>query len=138
MLNTGAIEQLTAGITDEAQLQELNKTFELLSNSPPVNFLIGIFERIAAVAIHISLSVLVWFAVKKKGKCFWLYPLAILLHAFVDAVAVILSRNVPNVWVVELVIYLITVCIILIAVQVWKKHGINYNLEDSVDPVETV
>ena len=60
MLNTGAAEQLKAGITDEAQLQSLYKTFELLSGTPSGNFLICIFERIAAVAIHISLSVLVW------------------------------------------------------------------------------
>jgi uncharacterized membrane protein YhfC len=36
------------------------------------------------VALHVSLSVLVWFAAK-NGKRFWLYPLAILLHLVVDA-----------------------------------------------------
>jgi len=136
MLNTGAAEQLKAGITDEAQLQSLYKTFELLSGTPSGNFLIGIFERIAAVAIHISLSVLVWFAVKNRGKCFWLYPLAILLHTLVNAVTVILARYIPSMWIVELVIYLITACFVLIAVQVWKKHS-NNNSEDSADPAET-
>jgi len=133
MLNTGAAKQLTAGITDEAQLQSLYRSFELLSSTPSGDFLIGIFERIAAVAIHISLSVLVWFAAKNKGKCFWLYPLAILLHTLVNAVAVILSRYIPSMLIVELVIYLITASFILVAVKVWKKHSTNNNPEDSAD-----
>ena len=56
---------------------------------PSTIFLAGGVERMIAVAIHVSLCVLVWFAAK-DGKKFWLFPLAILLHLFVDAVAVIL------------------------------------------------
>ena len=138
MMNTGAVEQLKAGITDETQLQSLYKTFELLSNTPSGNFLIGIFERIAAVAIHISLSVLVWFAAKNKGKCFWLYPLAILLHTIVDAVAAILAKYLSNMWIIELVIYLITACFILMAVQIWKKYSTNNDSVYSADPAETL
>jgi len=137
MLNTGAVNLITAGITDEAQLQSLYKSFELLSSTPPANFLIGLFERIAAVAIHIALSVLVWFAVKNRGKCFLLYPLAILLHTLVNAVAVIFARYVPNMWIVEFVVYILTACFIAVAVQVWKKHGTNDESYDNTDMAET-
>ena len=47
----------------------------------------------------LSLSVLVWFAAK-DGKKFWLFPLAILLHLFVDAVAVILKGSGANNWLI--------------------------------------
>jgi len=137
MLNSGAAEQLTAGITDEAQLQSLYKTFELLSSTPSSDFLMSIVERIAAVAIHISLSVLVWFAVKNRGKCFWLYPLAIFLHTLVNAVAVILAKYVPSMWIVLLVLYLLTACFVAVAIQVWKRFSVNYNSEESIDTVET-
>jgi uncharacterized membrane protein YhfC len=136
MLNSGAAEQLTAGITDEAQLQSLYKTFELLSSTPSSDFLMSIVERIAAVAIHISLSVLVWFAVKNRGKCFWLYPLAIFLHTLVNAVAVILSRYVPSIWIVMVVLYMITAGFAAIAVKVWKIYSSNNGMVESINTVE--
>ena len=38
-------------------------------------FFAGAVERIAAITIHMALSVLVWFAAK-NSKRFWLFPLA--------------------------------------------------------------
>ena len=137
MLNNGTATQLKSAITDEAQLQALNKTFELLSATPSGDFLLSIVERIAAVAIHISLSVLVWFAVKKQGKCFWLYPLAIFLHTLVNAVAVILVRYVPSMWIVMVVLYAITACFVTIAVKVWKIHSSNNDMEENINTVDT-
>ena len=136
MLNSGAVTLLTTGITDEAQLQAMNKSFELLSATPSGDFLLSIIERIAAVAIHISLSVLVWFAVKKQGKCFWLYPLAILLHTLVNAVAVILARYVPSMWIVIAVIYIITAGFAAIASKVWKIHSSNDGFTEIINTAE--
>ena len=47
-----------------------------------------------------SLSVLVWFAVKRAGWR-WLFPLAIGLHAVVDALAGILSGCGVNLFLIE-------------------------------------
>ncbi|MBR2753284.1 MAG: YhfC family intramembrane metalloprotease, partial [Lachnospiraceae bacterium] len=44
---------------------------------------VGIVERIFAMLFHIGSSILVFYACRDKGK-FWLYPLAILLHAVFD------------------------------------------------------
>lgn len=120
MLNTGMSAALTAGVTDEAARKALEATFATLAQTPPQLFLISIVERIPAVALHISLSVLVWFSVKDKGR-FWLYPLAVLLHAVVDAVVVIMSRNGMNVWIIEVVLYVMSGCCIVIARKVWNK-----------------
>lgn len=86
-------------------------------------FLVGAVERIAAVAIHVSLSVLVWFAAK-NSKRFWLFPLAILLHLFVDAVAVVLSGLGVNVWIIEGAVYVIAAALVVLAILVWKKNHV--------------
>ena len=93
-----------------------------LAGIAPVTFLVSIVERIGAVALHISLSVLVWFAVKNK-KRFWLFPLAIVLHALVDAVAVIMSRFVTNIWLIEAAVYLLAGVCVVLAVIVYKRKS---------------
>jgi len=93
-----------------------------LAGIAPVTFLVSIVERIGAVALHISLSVLVWFAVKNK-KRFWLFPLAIVLHALVDAVAVIMSRFVTNIWLIEAAVYLLAGVCAVLAVIVYKRNS---------------
>lgn len=93
-----------------------------LAGIAPVTFLVSIVERIGAVALHISLSVLVWFAVKNR-KRFWLFPLAIVLHALVDAVAVIMSRFVSNIWLIEAAVYLLAGVCVVLAVIVYKRNS---------------
>lgn len=122
MLNTGMEDKLISGITDEINLQTLYTTFAALAETPSANFLMGVVERIAAVALHISLSVLVWFAAKNGGKCFWLFPLALLLHSAVNAIAVIMSKFVPNVWIILAVIYAMSACCAAIALKVWRAQ----------------
>ena len=47
----------------------------------------------SAIILQVGLSIIVWTAVRKGGKWLWLFPAAILLHALVDALAVIISKN---------------------------------------------
>ena len=98
-------------------------TAQQLIDTPTWYYLVGAVERIAAVTIHISLSVLVWFAAK-NSKRFWLYPLAILLHLAVDAVAVILNGYGVNVWIIEGIIYVTAIAMVLLAILVWKKNHV--------------
>jgi hypothetical protein len=95
----------------------------------------SLVERIAALALHISLSVLVWFAAKNKRKCFWFYPLALLLHAAVNAIAVILSRYVLSMWIILFVIYIMAAFCVAIAIKVWKKYSTsNVNNVKTINP----
>ncbi len=133
-LNAGMGSKLTAGVTDPAALQRVNATIAALAGAAPTDFLIGSLERFAAVALHISLSVLVWFAAKNTGRNFWLFPLAIFLHLLMDAFAVILSHYTSNLWLIEGAIYALSAGCVVIAIAVWKK----YNSEnDSVAETET-
>ena len=123
MLNSGRGDALTAGVTDPATLQTIRATLTTLSSIPSTMYLVSIVERISAVALHISLSVLVWFAVKERGKKLWYFPLAILLHALVDAAAVITASYASSIWVSLGATYVITACIVVFACFVWKRSA---------------
>jgi uncharacterized membrane protein YhfC len=122
MLNAGLADKLTGSITDKATLDTLNATFAALATTSPATYLMSVVERVAAVALQISLSVVVWFAAKEKGR-FWLYPLAVLLHAAVDAIAVLMAKNGVNVWIIEGAIYVMAAACAVLALSVWKKHA---------------
>ena len=66
-LNTGTLEQ-HMGQLDDAAAQALAAAVA----APPHTYLWGGLERIVAVAIHISLSVLVWRAVERRASL-WLF-----------------------------------------------------------------
>ena len=57
------------------------------------NALIAMFERVSAMLIHIGLSMLMFKAVKEKGKL-WLYPVSITLHALADMPAALFQFGV--------------------------------------------
>lgn len=56
---------------------------DAFTGAEPGMYLVSGIERAMAIATHISMSVLVFAAVKQKGKG-WYYPLAIGLHALID------------------------------------------------------
>ena len=120
MLNNGMSGTLTAGVQDETARKTLEASFAMLAQTPSASYMIGVVERICAVALHISLSVLVWFAAKDRGR-FWLFPLSIALHAFVDAIAVVLSKNGTKAWIIEVVLYVMVACCVVLARVAWKK-----------------
>lgn len=121
-LNAGMADEMLSALQGNAALAQMTAAFETLATTPSATYLAGIVERLAAVALHLSFSVLVWFAAKEK-RLFWLYPLALLLHAGVDFAAVVIAGSVTNVWVIEGAIYILTACCALIALCIWKKHS---------------
>lgn len=122
MINAGMQDKLTSGIADEMKVQALNTAFETLKAINPGIFLLAIVERVAAVALHISLSVIVWFAAKKGGVNLMLLPLAVLLHAFVNAAAVIMSKHTEHTWLVLAAVYVMSGCCAVIAYRIWKDN----------------
>jgi len=61
----------------------LDATVTTMTTQPSGLFFVGGVERIFAIGTQISLSIIVWIAVTHKGK-FWLFPVAIALHALAD------------------------------------------------------
>jgi len=101
--------------------------------SAPVDVLASLVERIAALSLQISLSVMVWTAVvKRKAVWFWL---AILWHAIVDGVAVYAMQTLHwGIWTLEAVVAGMAVLSLLLVVYLWKRYG---QAEPSPEPVAT-
>ena len=120
MINTGTIHVITDPLSGDA-LNQMEGVIDTLVTTPSYVFLVGGVERIFAVILHISLSVLVWFAAKKKGK-FYLFPLAIFIHLFVDAATVLLSRKDAPIPAIEAIIGILALLTALLASYIYKKE----------------
>lgn len=119
MINSGQSDALVAKVPAEAQAQ-VSAMIAQIQATKPTLFLVSIWERLTAVVLQLALSVLVWTAVRKAGKWLWLLPAAILLHALVDALAVILNAK-AGILATEFVVMAIAVAVAGIAYMVWKK-----------------
>ena len=92
LINSGQTDVLFAKIPEDAAAQ-LQTQLNQLQTIGAGSLLIGLWERISALILHLGLSLLVWVAVRKGGKWLWLFPAAIALHALVDAGAVLLQKS---------------------------------------------
>ena len=92
LINSGQAEALFAKVPEEAAGQ-LQAQLDQLQTMGAGTLLIGLWERLSALLLHLGLSLLVWVAVRKGGGWLWLFPAAIVLHAVVDAGAVLLQKS---------------------------------------------
>jgi len=115
MLNSQGAEELSMlGPAVLAQAQSI-------AASPPAMFLVSGAERVFALGIQISLSVLVYYSVYKSRKL-WLFPLAILLHALMDCPAALFQAGVlTNVWLVEGIVLTLMAALVGLAVVVHRR-----------------
>ncbi len=118
MLNSGNAEALLAPL-DTGTRAIMEQAFAVLAGTPSVAFLAAPVERGAAVLAQISLSVLVWFAA--KGNVKW-YPIAILLHALLNIVGVVVNATVISVVITESAIWAVAIGYVFLAKKVWKKE----------------
>lgn len=104
------------------QAQTIKESYDLLVNGGLMDFLPSVVERVIAIGLHVNFAILVWGAVMKdKG---WLYPVAILIHAFVDFVAVVAMAREVNIWLIEGAMALLLVLVSLFGASVyasWKR-----------------
>lgn len=119
-INTGKTGEILGQLTGDALLQT-QAAFEQLSSATPALFLLSLTERISALAVHLALSVLVFYAVKDRAKNGRLLLIAVELHALVDFIAVISSAILPTA-VTELIIAAMAVGIAFFARMVWKQN----------------
>ena len=120
-LNAGGETALLSDLPADAAAQ-METAIATLRDTPSYAFLLSGVERISAIALHISFSVLVWFAAKKKGA-FRLYFVAVFLHFLVDAVVALLSGYSFPLLLTELVVLILSAVSVLIAVAVWRNSS---------------
>ena len=126
MINAGQEQTLLGSLPEE---QTIITGLEQLKETAPLTFAAVPAERLSAVILHIALSVLVWTAVVKKKPL--MFFLAVFLHFFVDAAAVLLKDRL-SIPVLELLIFIASVLIALLAFAVWKRNLTGTLTEDKV------
>lgn len=109
MINAGQADTILASVPAESRGQ-LEAQFAQLQGANAGQLLLGFWERISALILQLGLSIIVWTAIRKSGKWLWLFLAAILLHALVDACAVVLSKSV-SASVVEIIIFSMAIAV---------------------------
>lgn len=110
MINSGSsiVDTLPAG------------TVEAIAGTPAVAYALGIVERIFAIGVHIGLSVIV-FAAVMEGR-WWLFPLAIVLHALTNMTAAMMQAGlITSMWVMYAGFIVMTLVTLWIAYNVGLK-----------------
>ena len=119
MVNLGQTDTLLSTVPAEAK-DQMTATFEQLKTTSAGTYLLGLWERFSAITLQVALSILVWAAARKGGKWLWLFPAAILLHALVDGLAVILSKSAGLVT-VEIIVMALAIAVAALAWLVARR-----------------
>ena len=117
-INSGALPVLLETLPAE-QAAAYESVIATLTGSTFGLFLWGIWERIFAILFHIALSVLVFAGATGASKRY-LFPLAILLHAGLDAFAALYQFGVLSLFVTELFITLFSCGCALFAYRIYR------------------
>jgi uncharacterized membrane protein YhfC len=81
--------------------------------------LAGAVERIGALMLHISLSIMVWLAYSfRKPLWFWL---GVLYHAVIDGVVVLMGSFGVNVWIIEAFLIVTGAVVLYLMLRVGKQ-----------------
>lgn len=118
MFNKGSFGSLIATMNPQ-QLEDFNKGMSELINAPSYMFFMTGLERITALALQIALSLFVFKAVREKK---WLYIVyAVLIHAGIDAIAILYQRNViTNIFLIEGSMFIATAVVFYLAFKLNK------------------
>lgn len=124
LVNSGQMDLLTQGLSGAA-LTSLESAVNQMQTMSWGIFMMAPIERISAIILHLSFSVLVWFAVKEKKIQF--YGLSLLLHFLVDFVTVVVNSYLSGFGAAAMIVLELLVCAmalgcLVIAWKVWKTH----------------
>lgn len=119
-VNAGNAQTLFEGITEQ-QAAILTDTLSQLSSASPLVFLLSPCERIAALAVQFSMSVLVWFAAKNPARTA-LLPLALVLHTAINAVSILLTACQVSIFPATLAVCVVAALYAILALRVWKQN----------------
>ena len=119
MINTGAMNLITDQLGGDV-LTQINAAVKILVTTSPYLFLASLAERVSAIILHIALSVLVWFSVKKKK--FSLLLTAFTIHFAVDFVTAALAGLGTHTAIMEVAIAVMSLAAAFLSKRVWDKE----------------
>ena len=120
MINSGAMAASLAAL-DADTAAATAASLSALWQTPSAYFFLGGLERVIAITLHISLSLLVFRAARYGEKKYLL--LAYFLHFLVDAATVLINAYLP-LWTVELVSAALTAVTVYLAKHACKNEKI--------------
>jgi uncharacterized membrane protein YhfC len=123
MANAGMLDLLIASAPDQADA--LNAAVGTLANANPLLFGMGLFERVSAMILQISFSVIVFCAVRQRKPLHLV--LAILLHTLVDSGGLLLINGWVGIELYELIIFAVAVLYALIAWMFARRYNAEKN-----------
>ena len=124
-INTGAADQLTAGLAGTA-LEQVEAAMQAVLTVNAAMFAVSVFERICAIALQIAMSIFMWQAATKNK---WGYfALAFGFHFAVDFVSVILGKYF-GVAVTECAVAIIAIAGLTAGVRIYRKNVVTQSSE---------
>lgn len=121
MINNGSLALLMESLPAE-QAAAYQTAVTSLTAAGFGMFLWGIWERIFAMLLHISLSVLVFVSAKNKSK-FYFFPVAVLLHTLMDVPAALYQFGLLSLGVVEVLIAAFSIGSAILAHRVYQREN---------------
>ena len=118
MINAGTLEA-SLGALDQATKEATLTQLSALWTTPSYQFFLSGIERIVAVTLHITLSVLVFQAVKLGKKRYWF--LAFAIHVGVDF-ATVIAANYLNLVLVEVMLAVLVAGVVVLTVSLCRRN----------------
>ncbi len=125
LIKNGQLDSMM-GTLDEASKAVLITQAQTIAGTNPAVYLVAAVERTAAVALHIALSVIVWQAVNKPGKTYYV-AIAFVVHFLVDFIAGYLGTK--TIALTEILVVLASFGVLVYAVRIQKKNKQNEQTE---------
>ncbi|MBP3262776.1 YhfC family intramembrane metalloprotease [Pseudobutyrivibrio sp.] len=129
MINTGTFEPILASL-DASTKEQTMQQVSLLWTTDSLDFYLAGVERVVAVTLHICLSYIVYKAVTNKKV--QLLLLAIVLHAGLDFVTVLLAGYVSSLVLELVLIVLVTIIAILVHRAYSKEREMEYYVGENL------
>ena len=120
MINSGAIGNMMSTLDDNMK-QTVYDQLTLLWTSSADSFLMAGAERIFAIVLQLSLSVLVYIAVKNRKFLFW--SAAFIIHFLIDFGAVVLADYLST-SAVEMIIAIMVFAVAMFTIKLYKKQAL--------------
>lgn len=113
-INNGAINDMLVGL-DENTMAQYMQAINVLCTTPSWYFILSIVERIFAFIAQLTMSLLVFRALKEKNYLYLL--ISFLFHLLLDAIAVIAQYYIANLVIVELIVALSVAIMVYVTIK---------------------
>lgn len=113
-INNGTINDMLIGL-DENTIAQYMQAITVLCVTPSWYFILSLVERIFAFIAQLTMSLLVFRAIKEKNYLYLL--ISFLFHLLLDAIAVIAQYFIANLVVVELIVALSVIIMVYVSTK---------------------